>query len=230
MRNHLKCIYSITLRAVYYVVYILFTKMPWAKLYQPVYGEEAIEGTVRSCKDRWEAMEPHLGKSGGGALLDIGCNIGYFSFKAAEQGYLSFGVEADPIYQTTCNAIKSVHGIKNAHFLKTMIDEDFIKTMPRYDAIINLSVFHHWVKAYGAETAQNMMRGLAEKCDRMVFETGQSNEIGTKWCDKMDFMGADPEKWIKTFLKDIGFQKVKALGTFATGLTAVERTLFYAEK
>lgn len=228
MRNHIKKVYELVFEGVYALFYALVDLLPTFKLYQPLYGSEDTEASVRGCEDRWKAMETHL--NGKGSVLDIGCNIGYFSFKAAEKGHLAFGIEADPIYLSTCNAVKTNKNVENAFFVKGMVTPDFIKSMPSYDVVINLSVFHHWVKAYGADTAQEMMRGLAAHCNAMVFETGQSNETGTKWAKKLDFMGKDPKKWTKAFLKEIGFKTVKVIGDFDSGLTDVQRQLYWAEK
>ncbi len=227
MRNHIKKLYAGLFTLAYHLVYWCEATLPFFKLYQPIYGSDMDDKSVRGCEDRWKAMEPHL--SGKGALLDIGCNIGYFSFKAAEKGHSSFGVEADPIYFSTCQAIKSVHSAENAHFIKGWVDEDFLNHAPSFNTVINLSVFHHWVKNFGPEKAQDMMRTLAGKCDNIVFETGQSNEL-TSWADKLSFMGDDPKKWITDFLKDIGFKKVEVIGTYLTGLSAVQRYMFFASK
>ncbi|MEZ5813474.1 MAG: class I SAM-dependent methyltransferase [Alphaproteobacteria bacterium] len=228
MRNHIKKLYAGLFKLVYAIVYWCETSLPFFKLYQPVYGaKRSDDKSVRGCEDRWKAMEPHL--DGCGALLDIGCNIGYFSFMSAQKGYFALGVEADPIYFSTCQAIKSVHNVENAHFIKGWVDEAFLDTSPAVKTVINLSVFHHWVKNFGAEKAQGMMRMLASKCENMVFETGQSNEI-TSWADQLSFMGDDPKGWITGFLKEIGFKDVQVIGTYSTGLSDVERFMFFARK
>lgn len=228
MRNHIKKVYELVFVGVYALFYALVDLLPTFKLYQPLYGSEDTDASVRGCEDRWAAMEPHL--SGKGSTLDIGCNIGYFSFKAAEKGHLAFGIEADPIYLSTCNAVKYAKNIENAFFTKGLVTPEYVQAMPSYDAVINLSVFHHWVKVYGADIAQDMMRGLAKKCEMMIFETGQANEAGTKWAKKLDFMGDDPKTWTTAFLKDIGFKTVEIVGDFDSGLTEVKRQLYVAKK
>ena len=114
--------------------------------------------------------------------------------------------------------------------MKGLMDKDFIASMPTFDVVLNLSVFHHWVKMYGPDDAQDMMRALAGKCSMMIFETGQSNEVGTKWQEKLSFMGDDPQEWGKDFLQGLGFKTVEVIGTFPTGLTDVDRYLFLAKK
>ena len=65
--------------------------------------------------DRWDSLAPFI-KKNKGSLLDIGCNIGFFSFQSASVGRLAFGIEANPLYVTLCNAIKIGTGEKNCFF------------------------------------------------------------------------------------------------------------------
>lgn len=231
MKRHFKNIYGALIGIIYQIVYWALCYVPIFKLYQPVYGysNDKNEKLTRECSDRWDIFSKHMPKEKG-SVLDIGCNIGFFSFSSAALGHFATGIESDHFNITSCNAIKSATESKNCFFSKHLIDPDFVKTMPAYDTVINLSVFHHWVKAYGAEAAQNMMRDLSKKCSCLIFETGQPDEKGTKWADKMGFMGDNPKDWIETFLKDIGFKSVEMVGTFSTGLTQTQRYLFIAKK
>ena len=229
MRRRIKIFYRMLIDFTYSCFYWVIANIPAFNFYQPVFGNEKHASVTRGCDDRWAVIGPIL-KEKGGSLLDIGCNIGYFSFKAAENGCYSHGIEADSFHITCCNAIKHGTKSKNVLFLKGMVDPDFAEKMPAYDNIINLSVFHHWVKAFGAEQAQEMMKNMAQKCKALVFETGQSNEVGSQWPEHLAFMGEDPKAWIENFLREIGFSNVEVIGTFPTGLTDVDRYLFLATK
>lgn len=228
MKRYFKKIYTVSVWLFAKALLFVLNTLPF-KLYQPLYGMMNKPQVTRSCEDRWNAMAPHL-PEGPGSLLDIGCNLGYFTFKAAEKNKMAFGVDADPFYLITCNAVKNTQKIDNVHFLKGLIDKAYLEQMPSYDAVFNFSVFHHWVKAYGADEAQDMMRILASKCSTLFFETGQPDEEGTKWAEKLSFMGDDPQAWIKSFLQEIGFTQVELIGTFATGLTEVDRYLYCGKK
>ena len=229
MKRHLKKIYGMLIGVVYQVVYWALSYLPVFKLYQPIFGLNKTEGLTRECEDRWDVFSKHFPDTKG-AVLDIGCNIGYFSFKSAELGHFAYGVEYDHFNVTSCNAIKSVTNSNNCTFVKQLIDTKFVETMPSFDVVINLSVFHHWVKVYGLEQATEMMKKLAQKCSCMIFETGQSNETGSQWPKILSFMGDKPDAWIAGFLKEVGFTSVEMIGTFPTGLTNVDRYLFIAKK
>ena len=229
MRRRIKIFYKTLINFIYHCYYWVIANLPLFNFYQPVFGKEKKADVTRECDDRWKVIGPILAEKKG-SLLDIGCNIGYFSFKAAENGCFSYGIEADSFHITCCNAIKTATGSKNCLFTKGMVDPDYTANMPAYNNVINLSVFHHWVKVFGVDQAQKMMRDIANKCNTLVFETGQSNEVGSQWPQYLGFMGDDPKAWIENFLKEIGFRDVKVIGTFATGLTEVDRYLFLATK
>jgi len=229
VKKNFKNLYEIIIKLAYRFIYFCLCNIPVFKLYQPIFGKNDIEGLTRECEDRWNVFSQYMPNEKG-SVLDIGCNIGYFSFKSAQLGHFSYGIESDPLNYTICNAIKSAKNVKQAVFIKYLIDLDYLKRMPTFDTIINLSVFHHWVKAYGENKAQEMMKILAQKCQCLIFETGQPNETGSQWPKHLKFMGNDPDQWITNFLKEIGFNSVEIIGTFPTGLTQTDRYLFVAKK
>ena len=102
--------------------------------------------------------------------------------------------------------------------------------MPEFDTILNLSVFHHWVRVYGQDQAQKMLYTLSQKCKTLIFETGQADEINAQWSAELKFMGDNPKDWIEAFLKNAGFKKIQIIGSFPTGLTEVNRYLFCASR
>ena len=129
MKRHLKILYGRLIRALYQIIYWMLCNTPFFKLYQPVFGHEGDNTLTRDCEDRWAVFSEHLPKEKG-SLLDIGCNIGYFSFKSAELGHRAFGIESDHFNITSCNAIKAATASDNALFMKNLIDPEFVKTMP----------------------------------------------------------------------------------------------------
>lgn len=230
MKRYLKAVYDGAAKLYYAAIYAVL-KWAMVRLYQPVYGKKdnAATAVTRECEDRWNVIRPALG-AGSGAVLDIGCNVGFFSFKAAETGRMAVGIDHDSFNVLFCNAIRSATRSEYTLFANRNLDLAALKKLPQFETIFNFSVFHHWVKAYGADEAKEMMRVIAQKCDCLFFETGQSNETGTKWAGKLAFMGDNPKDWIQSFLQEIGFSDVRVIGTFATGLTNVDRYMFVARK
>jgi hypothetical protein len=47
--------------------------------------------------------------------------------------------------------------------------------LPHTDVVLLLSVWHHWVKVYGFESATQILSGLWERCNKVLFfETGEN--------------------------------------------------------
>lgn len=213
----------------YTLIYWTVLYSPFIKLYQPVFRGRVQKQLTRACQDRWDSFEKYLPEHKG-SVLDVGCNIGYFSFKCAEQGRFVCGVESHASNILICNAIQSKTQVDDCVFIKKFIDAEFISKAPDFDVVIHLSVFHHWVKQHGLEKAKMMMQQMTENTSCLVFETGQSTEVGSQWEKVLDFMGDKPEIWIESFLESLGFQSITNVGSFATGLTSTERFLFVARK
>jgi len=97
----------------------------------------------------------------GKSVLDLGCNIGYFCFKAKENGATTvIGVENADRYLIVANKIKKILGY-DVNFVK----EDIV-TMeyPKSDIIFLLSIVHHFKKPF------EVFKKAFKKCDTMIVE------------------------------------------------------------
>lgn len=201
-------------------------------LYQPIWGITENEGdSFRDSVDRFNSFKKYIDDKEVNNVLDIGCNVGYFSFASGDLGKYVIGVDSDPFSVNVCNAVKHKHEINNVHFDNSLVDDKYLETMPSFDAVIFMSVFHHWVKYYGYDDAMKRFHLLAKKINKyIIFETGQSDEEGTKWKEQLSFMNPDPQEWIKKALKEIGFKEIIDLGQYSTHLSHVKRNLYVAVK
>ena len=207
-------------------ILLKFLKRGFFDKYQPIYGQD-IKEAIRVSSDRYNNFSRYINNSKVSNVLDIGCNIGYFSLRCSESKKFVVGVDYDFFNITICNYLKNSHNLKNSFFQRALIDVDYIDTMPSFDSVIFLSVFHHWVKEYGKDQSLIMLEKLCNKTKVcLIFETGQSNEIGTKWFDKMSFIGNDINIWAEETFKKFGFSQIIELGTYDTGLTKTKRTMF----
>lgn len=212
------------------VILIIFYKnVPGINRYQPIYNSANEDQVTRLCYDRWKSIEKFIPEKKG-SVLDIGSNIGYFTFKFSERGFLSHGVESDVLNIIVSNSIKEKNKIKNAIFSQDIVDENFIEKMSYYLLINNLSVFHHWVKRFGKDKAIEMLKNISKNCECMFFETGQNNEKKMSWSQSLEFMGNDSRIWVRKKFKEFGFKKIEVIGQFPTGLSHIKRYLFFAKK
>lgn len=201
-----------------------------ASSYQPRVGlDDQGAERVRPTTARWEAIAPHLPMTG--SALDVGCNNGFFTFKMAEHGLLSLGIDSSSRNIATARLLGLRNDPPHAAFARLHLTSQTAASLPTVDVVLCLSVFHHLVRYQGLEEATEVMRLLASKSQRlMVFETGQPDEVSKSWWQELAFMGDDPQAWVSEFLTGLGFARVRQLGSFPGHENPVERALVIAEK
>lgn len=185
----------------------------------------------RSCVDRFAAFSTHLPDGTPLSVLDIGCNQGYFVFRMAERGGLCIGIDSDRNEVMYARAQAAIHRVPNTVFAEMTVDRESAKGLPAVDVTICLSIFHHWVRFFGADAAKDILRTVADRTRRyLIFETGQSEEKDAVWASEVAFMGPDSGVWIRSFLTELGFSTIHEAGPFATTVSNVPRTLYVAVK
>lgn len=181
----------------------------------------------RACRERYEAFSALL-PAGALTCIDIGCNVGYFTLRMAAAGGICLGIDVGRNEISYARGLAALHHVSNVAFLQFEVTPQTVAALPRVDVIICMSVFHHWVRKLGLERATQIIDGIANRCDFLVFETGQHNETDTCWASQLAFMGDDCDGWIRRFLSGRGFASVTKLGDFSTTLSAVPRHLYLA--
>ena len=130
-----------------------------------------------STRQRWQAIEQHLGIDAGTAL-DIGSNLGYFVLRLAEKGFYSIGIDMAYGNVKVAQYAQRKAGIENAAFSVMAVTPDNVNRLPTVDVLVFFSVWHHWIVAYGHEQALDMLRVIWRKTRHaMFFETGEDSEI-----------------------------------------------------
>jgi len=205
------------------------------ELYQPTYNKKNLRLfrpglEKRSSDDRVVIIKENMPELPG-SYLDVGSQLGYFVLKMSEEGFLSCGIEANPVSCIYAANIANLNGVKNVSFLNFALDLNTVDCLPEYDVISILSVYHHMVYFYGKHDADIILKKLISKCrKRFFFETGEYDEKGFYWTDGLSFMGKDTSLGIKEFLEDFGFSSVTKIGEYPTHLTNHKRSLFMCKK
>ena len=188
-------------------------------------------------RERWQTIRAELARVGAATALDIGCNIGYFTFEMAQMDMLVVGVESERRSLRVANEVRRRLDLENVDLLDAYITPASISLLPTVDAVLLLSVWHHWVRCYGLEDATQMTKCLLSKATKMLFfDTGQS-EMPASY--GLPDMGDSDEDWLRSYLNDMagGEGAVRKLGDFkAFGPGGGEhrgivyRTLFVIER
>ena len=189
-----------------------------ARSYQVYHPIQLANGHLRrgerSCDDRWELIGPALSRHRIGTVLDLGCAEGFFVRQAATiEGCIALGVDADIRRLTVAQTASALDERYNAGFMLARITAEFIDRLPEFDAVLFLSVLHHIMAERGESYARDLMQRLRRKTKAlMIFDMGQSNEIGQTWSRHLPAMGAEPQRWIAGFLASAGYSSVEVLG------------------
>ena len=154
------------------------------EIYQPIFGH-AILGVqpTRICVDRlpdikkiYDALSKELNRPL--RVLDLGCNLGFFSFHAAKWGGVVTGVDIDENNIRFCKILARENPDYKINFVMAKLEE-FIPTIKEgeYDLVFCFSVLHWVTQQYGFQFVQNMLVDLSKKIPNGLFELAQRSEF-----------------------------------------------------
>lgn len=180
--------------------------------YQPMELDKwEKDKSKRNVVDRLKLIEKNLeGKS----ILDIGSHSGYFSLKLAQKGYFVIGLDQDQVILRKANLLKNKYHVNNVSFLHYPINIGSVEKLPVFDNVIYLSIHHHMIKVYGYDLATQIFKTIARKTKyKLFFDFPYPKDFNNIPLFKkmMPDMGENPDTWLKEYLIQVGFNKVKSL-------------------
>ena len=194
-------------------------------------SENKTSSDDRASFERLNAINKFLPPEAKPTIIDIGCNMGFFTFQIAKRGGFSIGIDYGRNEIMAAKGLASRYSVSNVVFTQMEVTPENSSLLPKVDMVICLSIYHHWVRKLGEEESLRIMRGLAGSARKyFVFDTGQPNEKDVEWNQCMNFIGSDINNWATNYFKELGFDNVYNLGDYKTSLSDVPRTLFIAEK
>lgn len=146
-------------------------------LYQnPVHPDLQDIPAVHDCEDRFTAARDAVPRRGG-ALLDIGANLGYFCHRFEELGYECYGVEYEPLIARAADKIRAAEG-KSFEIvtgdLFAVADDERLRGR-HWEVVLAFNIFHHFLKEKAKhDKLAAWLKGL--NVDVMIFEPHRSAE------------------------------------------------------
>lgn len=160
--------------------------------------------------ERWKAIRRELPESPG-SVLDIGCNVGHYVIESAKLGHMAAGLDT-PAFAGALSTFGKNLGLQNVIPISCRLDPDNVKTLPVFDCIILLQVFHHLCRAYGREQGIEMVRQICAKATtRLIFETEPTYKTNELFQPYLPDMGNDAEAWVQNFFRDMGCKDVRVI-------------------
>ncbi|MGB5705622.1 MAG: class I SAM-dependent methyltransferase [Arenicellales bacterium] len=164
--------------------------------------------------------------------LDLGCNIGYFSFlMALNKADHVVGMELERGPVLVAEKLKTLGRVGNVGFLNATITDKNVDLLGEYDVILFLSVFHHLVHSGGMDAAKYVLSALINKSrNALYFETGQGDQGFGKMAGSMPKIAKeDALDYCTDLLMECGAGSIQLLGETSLKNSA-SRLLFKAKK
>ncbi len=206
-------------------------RLGFFKTYAPnaFIGRDKIKSDDRASFERLDAINKFLPSELKPTVLDVGCNMGFFTFQIAKRGGFSIGIDYGRNEIMAAKALASRYSVSNVVFSQMEVTPKNSSLLPKVDMVICLSIYHHWVRKLGENESLKIMRGLAGSAEKyFVFDTGQPNEKNVEWNDCLNFMRPNMDVWANDYFRALGFTGVHNLGDYRTSVSEVPRTLFIA--
>lgn len=140
--------------------------IPWRKGPFEIFGE-VIDAEWRSHL-KWERLLPSLKDLGGARIADVGCNNGYYMFRAAKhQPELTIGFDPNGIFYHQFQLLQSFAQIPNLYFEPLGVQH--LDAFPKFfDVIFFMGVIYHRKDPY--ESLRVLKHSLAPG-GQIVFES-----------------------------------------------------------
>ena len=182
------------------------------KPYQPIpdLGIHIDPGRERAVRDRWEAIHSEL-PSAPSSVLDIGCNAGFYVIEIAKLGHFAAGLDL-PRFATALALTKYSLGYNNIIPIALHLNPTNVHSLPSFDVIIALQVFHHFCAVYGEKGGVEILHALWKKAGyKLIFETEGGIRTKEQFRSSMPVMDSGPEEWSRKFFKDLGAKTIKTI-------------------
>ena len=185
------------------------------KKYQPIpaLGIKAPPNREDRHQIRLKSIRDHM--EGPCSILEIGCNVGYYTLALAKDGHFITGIDSDANVLFLTHVTNKL-GLSNVALSNMWLSPENVRLLPHYNVILCMSVIQHWCREYGAYRAFDMLKALCAKCDTLFFDMTECSSTSTKYKEKfqgiLPDMGDHPEAWLRNWFScNTGCQKVETI-------------------
>ena len=196
--------------------------------YQPVELAGRRYANVRDSDGRWQSIEQVLREHEVRNVLDVGSAEGWFARRAAtELRCFTLGIEAGDA--VIVGELARLHDrVQRVATIRAFLTPEAAQALPKFEAVLCLSVLHHVVRGFGLATAESFLRALASRVEKVfIFEIGTTDE--SSWKPALPAFEGGQEAFVRSLLERAGFRNVRVIGEAAAFHRETQRLLFVAE-
>jgi hypothetical protein len=182
----------------------------------------------RDSQARLEAVLTVLREHRAHTLLDVGCAEGWFVRRAASDCQcFAIGIEASE--RVLVGELARLHdGVEGMAIVKARVSAADIRALPKFDAVICMSVLHHIIRTTGLPSAEDFVRALASRTQKvLIFEMGTADEHS--WKDVLPEVAQGQEEFVRALLERCGLRNVCRIAESPAFHRETQRLLFTAE-
>jgi len=167
----------------------------------------------RDNEENWMMIEQQIHNEAKN-LLDIACDIGFYSFRAAQKGIFTVGF--DILHHSIKKANQQVHNKnqENIAFMNLSLNPSNVSLLPKFDVILCLSVYQHFCRIFNEENARKMVAGIFSKCEKQFFFQipSKKNKYGPDFSSDFQNEKEKIERYIFDLFSEIGDCSVSLIG------------------
>jgi len=146
----------------------------WADIYHPMPFYEFRDLTTQVTDDssygRLVMILTHCGDLAKKRVLDLGCNVGFYSFSLAKRGAHVTGIDSRQDYIDIASEVSLLYDVP-VEFLCEPVTRDFFKAdNRRYDIALCFSMLQWVMDQRGMEYGLGTLRALSDACESLFFD------------------------------------------------------------
>ena len=145
----------------------------WAPLYHPIpfleFGNLATQLTPEAPYRRLSAILARYDDFRGLRLLDLGCNLGFYSFSLARRGAIARAIDLRHEYIAVGKRLTELYD-EPVQFFEEAISEELVLREPEVDLTLFFSVLQWIVEQQGQTAAAAVLRAISRRSAALMFD------------------------------------------------------------
>ncbi len=178
------------------------------RLYQPITHPDLCDLSSHHGERRWALIEASL-PIGGGSVLDVGANLGYFCHKLETRGFACWAVEDSLQVGYFLERLRRAEGRRFRTFIGSIFD---FHERKEFDLLLALNVFHHFLKTREDHDAlMHLLRRL--NIEHLYLETHHPDEPQMAGA----YRNYPPDEYVRFVLEHAGLMAARFIGETDAG-------------